>query len=943
MAQATVATNNGRWQKGVVLGFAAALIGLLTTMSGIVIEFASDMLADLRHGICVARLPGDTMPIWEATVAGGWRPYDRMRCCGGSASVDLATQECRALSIIKHSTRKRLANPVSHVTAFGAEVIEVESTEPRWASGGASMISLGTDEDVEIRRKAKAQEDRLGEGGGSKSSIKSEASQGRASKTALAERLRGHIARAASVRERVGADAATVRSHMSHLFGPETGERWGEESPTFAGAGHESSFTEEFAEVAVNDGIAQTQTESAGSLAPVYEWVPWDRALRAHGGSSAALLIYVIGTCLLALCAALVTRCRPAARGSGIPEVKATVAGFATPSSFHVKTLAAKVVALSFCVGAGLAVGKEGPMIHIGACWGAFLALPISRLARGTSPIEETELICIGAAAGVAAAFGAPLAGVLFAVEELGTTLPTGLRYLTMLCAFGSAVVAALALKWMDLTRTQRLTLFEVDYKQAWAPWEALPFCFLGVCGGILGGAFVLANEAVHRRRLRAEAVGRSLWCLPSALDRVSFGGRLSLLGFFGVDVRVAEVVLLAMLTGLSNYPHTLTRMLQNDAIKSLFSQCPPTELSGVSSILRDPVGLCGAQEDVAALWGLLRLLLGALMLRFLQTVATFGALTPAGLFVPSLFMGGCAGRALGALLRFAGLSGAQGVVEPGIYAMVGAGAMLAGVSRMTVSLAVVLFELTGGLTYVVPFMMAVLIAKWTGDAITDNRSVYDLHAELKGFTKVEMSDDVRILNATLMDLDAAEPPPAAALWVTSGCAKGSELAATSREAAGAGFAVVSLEASGEVEVLGWAQSSLVLALLSSASKDPACPLASECAEQWFQMGRQGRRSPPPGCSAVGDLSRAVEPGGVVRVRGDCSLQAAYCVFRDCPGVRALVSIRGIGPESLTTVTRETFMAQLAQKYMFPSHGHDKATPSTKRFSSASPPPPSNA
>merc|ERR1719272_1534906 len=108
-------------------------------------------------------------------------------------------------------------------------------------------------------------------------------------------------------------------------------------------------------------------------------------------------------------------------------------------------------------------------MIHIGACWGSMLAGPISRI-LGLTPksLADTELICVGAAAGVSAAFGAPLAGVLFAVEELGTGMAGGLRYSTMLCAFAAAVVASLTLKWLELTRTQRLTLFEVDYKQAW-------------------------------------------------------------------------------------------------------------------------------------------------------------------------------------------------------------------------------------------------------------------------------------------------------------------------------------------------------------------------------------------------------------------------------------------------------------------------------------------
>merc|ERR1719191_2455505 len=189
--------------------------------------------------------------------------------------------------------------------------------------------------------------------------------------------------------------------------------------------------------------------------------------------------------------------------------------------------------------------------------------------------------------------------------------------------------------------------------------------------------------------------------------------------------------------------------MLQNDAINALFQSCP-----SASSNKHDPIGICFTSEH--GFESIAKVLVGTAALKFMQTTVTFGALVPAGLFVPSLFIGGCIGRVLGGLLKFLGFFGAQELqVEPGIYAMVGAGAMLAGVSRLTLSLAVVLFELTGGLTYVVPFMLAVLIAKWTGDMLTNGRSVYDVHGDLKGFTKVEQLDDVRVLNATLEDLYA--------------------------------------------------------------------------------------------------------------------------------------------------------------------------------------------
>lgn len=893
----------GHFQKGAVLGVAAAALGLLTTLSGIVIELGSDLLADLRHGVCVERFPGDTRPLWHATLDGGWRPYDRMRCCGGSGSVDHTTEECRAQSIIQHSRRKRIAHPVTVFGSFGlalpaprlplALMVTAEYADGEKDNSGSARATA-TEKDVH------------------------------ASNANL--RSRGHAARAAHVREVVGVDAARVRAHMSHVWAPDPAERWAEEA---AGSGepHFTSLTEEATEIAANEGVVQTQSESAGSLAPTYEWVPWERAVLARRGRSLAFFIYVAGSALFALLAALVTRGRPAAKGSGIPEVKAAVAGFAIPKSFQAGTLAAKVLALSLCVGAGLAVGKEGPMIHIGACWGVLLAAWLRHLGVA---IEETEIICVGAAAGVSAAFGAPLAGVLFAIEELGTTMPTGLRYTTMICSFGSAVVAAMALKWVDLTRTQRLTLFEVDYKQAWAPWEALPFCMLGVCGGVLGAGFVLANEAIHKRRLSAESNGSASWFLGTNVSRI-LHRRLGL----AIDGRVLEVVLLGILTAVSNYPNTLTRMLQNDAIKALFSQCPDTAASRHRMPLQDPVGLCGDPQDAVALWELLRLLLGAASLRFLQATVTFGALTPAGLFVPSLYMGGCFGRAVGVLMKSAGFPGTQGI-EPGIYAMVGAGAMLAGVSRLTLSLAVVLFELTGGLTYVVPFMLAVLTAKWTGDALTNDRSVYDVHGELKGFTKVEQPNEVRLLNATLRDirtstastglgiqafgdgnsrsLAASSAAPPAPLWVSAGRVWSSDLAAHCRAAgsaagSAAGFPVLSIGSRGtktreaDLELLGWAHADRVLAQLALAG------VAADKANFWCQF-TPVQRSARAGEPRVEDFSQAIEPRAVVRVRGDCPLQTAFCIFQNCPDVRALVSVDG-APFSVQTTTRELFASSL--------------------------------
>jgi len=890
-----------RLQKGAVLAIAAVAIGLVTTLTSVVIELSSDILADLRHGVCIAHTPGDTEPLWHSTLGGGWRPYDRMHCCGGSDSVDHDAQECRVASIIKHSQRKRMAKQLHLVQSFGAEP-------------ASELPSLALRESSATVQRGLFEADTL------QSSLQADLVEvDRDAEERQSHQAASHRARSAHVQDLVGRDATRVRSHMSHLFAPDPMEHWGQETVSNS---HSASLveSEDMVDVAVNEGVIQTQSESAGSLDPTYEWVPWERALRGWGKSGAPI-IYVVGCGLLAMLSAVVTRSHPQCKGSGIPEVKASCAGWDLPAAFRPQTLAAKVVALVLCVGAGLALGKEGPMIHIGACWAVLLAGPISRLAgEGGLPIAENELICVGAATGMAAAFGAPLAGVLFAVEELGTTMPAGLRYSTMLCAFGSAVVASLTLKWIDLTRTQRLTLFEVDYRMAWAPWEVLPFALLGVIGGVLGATFVLLNEVVQRRRMAAEAEGRLFWLFSPDTDRTV--KRMLRMPAF-VDGRVLELLLLGVFTGILDYPTMLTRMMQNDAIGALFNRCH----AAGNGTLQDALGLCGSMEDVSSLFSLQRLLLGATALRFVQMTVTIGALSPAGLFVPSLYIGSCFGRSMGATLKYAGFLGAAGgAVEPGIYAMVGAGAMLAGVSRLTISLAVVLFELTGGLTYVVPFMIAVLVAKWTGDALTDSRSVYDVNAELKGMCKVEQSDEAPIINATLQYLsfaaalggDSKASEAVTPLWMCSRGVATGELMEHCRLYPD-GFPVLGraplLGHSDEVEVLGWARPSKIMSVLPG--KDQVIdPFEKGRADRWYRLvpisAGKGELSLPRHASPGTTLLECLDAKGVVRVRRDCPLHTAHCIFEACPWVSALVSIEGTPPVILTT-TREVFNAQLSR------------------------------
>jgi CBS domain-containing protein len=103
----------------------------------------------------------------------------------------------------------------------------------------------------------------------------------------------------------------------------------------------------------------------------------------------------------------------------------------------------------------------------------------------------------------------------------------------------------------------------------------------------------------------------------------------------------------------------------------------------------------------------------------------TYGIAVPSGLFVPSLLTGALGGRAFGETLSRCGFT-----VDPGLYALVGAAAMLGGMTRMTISLCCILIETTDGIKFGLPITTALLFAKWAGDYFNDG--LYDIHISLK-------------------------------------------------------------------------------------------------------------------------------------------------------------------------------------------------------------------
>ncbi len=375
------------------------------------------------------------------------------------------------------------------------------------------------------------------------------------------------------------------------------------------------------------------------------------------------------------------------AAGSGVAEVKVILSGFVMHGYLGVRTLIIKTLALVLSVGSGLSLGKEGPYVHIATCVGNIACRLFAKYNHNDG--KRREVLSASAASGVAVAFGAPIGGTLFSLEEVSYYFPPKTLFRTFFCC----IVAALSLKFLDPYGTGKIVIFEVRYVTDWRFFEMIAFILLGVIGGALGALFIKAS---------------SLWA--RTFRRIPVIKKYPLL----------EVFLVALLTGLVSFWNRYTRL---PVTELLFELARPCEAAHIGT------GLCPEMERTPEV---IYYLAVALVVKSILTTLTFGIKVPAGIYVPSMVVGGLLGRMVGHGVQYLvylhpdaaifgdcpSQGGAAHCVTPGVYAMVAAGATMCGITRLSVTLAVILFELTGSLDHVLPFSIAVLVSKWTADAL---------------------------------------------------------------------------------------------------------------------------------------------------------------------------------------------------------------------------------
>lgn len=195
--------------------------------------------------------------------------------------------------------------------------------------------------------------------------------------------------------------------------------------------------------------------------------------------------------------------------GSGISEVKCLLSGFVIHGYLGFWTLFVKSVGLAFSVASGLSLGKEGPFVHIASCVGNIVCRFFPNFEG--NEVKKREMLSCACAAGVAVAFGAPIGGVLFSLEEVSYYFPAKVMFRAFFCA----LIAAAGLRLIDPFGTGKIVLFQVTYDTDFAFQELPAFVLLGLIGGLYGAFFTRCNM-LWSKHVRAKS-----WMASNPLGEV--------------------------------------------------------------------------------------------------------------------------------------------------------------------------------------------------------------------------------------------------------------------------------------------------------------------------------------------------------------------------------------------------------------------------------------
>ncbi len=307
-------------------------------------------------------------------------------------------------------------------------------------------------------------------------------------------------------------------------------------------------------------------------------------------------------------------------------------------------------------LGTGASLGPEGPSVEIGANLGVVVGQALQM-----SKERQRLLLGAGAAAGLAAGFNAPIAGVFFALEVvLGTTFATSAVSVVLLSAVVAALIAQIGLGGQPP--------FALPSYEVRSPLELPLYLGLGLFASLVSIAYTQALQCAQR----------------------FFEGRIPGLGWMGRVPLLVRPAIGGLCVGI---------------VALQFPQVLGIGYETVEAMLRD------VQFS-------LPLLLSLLLIKLAMTATSVGSGLVGGLFAPAMFLGASLGAAYGKAIALVLPIAAHSIAAPPAYAMVGMAAMLAASARAPLTAILLLFELTRDYRIILPLMAAVGLSVWLVDRL---------------------------------------------------------------------------------------------------------------------------------------------------------------------------------------------------------------------------------
>uniref|UniRef100_A0A3Q3AQW2 Chloride channel protein 2 n=1 Tax=Kryptolebias marmoratus TaxID=37003 RepID=A0A3Q3AQW2_KRYMA len=412
----------------------------------------------------------------------------------------------------------------------------------------------------------------------------------------------------------------------------------------------------------------------------------------------------------------------PQAVGSGIPEMKTILRGVVLKEYLTFKTFVAKVIGLTCALGSGMPLGKEGPFVHIASLCAALLSKFMSlfggiyeepALVGIKNESRNIEMLAAACAVGVGCCFAAPIGGVLFSIEVTSTFFAVRNYWRGFFAATFSAFIFRVLAVWNRDEETITAlfkTRFRLDFP---FDLQELPaFAVIGIASGFGGALFVYLNRLI-----------------------VQFMRKQKTINKFLMKKRLLYPALVTLLISTLTFPpgfgqFMAGKLTQKESLVTLLDNRTWAK-QGIAEEF-DYIGHAQAWKHPQV--NVFVTLVLFIVMKFWMSALATTIPVPCGAFMPVFVIGAAFGRLVGESMAawFPDGIHADGFIYPivpGGYAVVGAAA-LSGAVTHTVSTAVIVFELTGQISHILPVMIAVILANAVAQSLQP--SLYDSIIRIK-------------------------------------------------------------------------------------------------------------------------------------------------------------------------------------------------------------------